>query len=168
MSMRTNPNALSSKNALRVTHSDTEAVYIDRDGSPVLDAPTIETIRVGKVNKVTRNPSLSAVYPASAKGGRQIVAKREILIRHKIDDANYEEPIKVTLSIEAGNGAINYLNTLDGSSAAKFIADMCVQAPSALVQFETHQDYASQSDTQPVIDGLLFGACEWNNIPTTT
>lgn len=160
---------LSSANALERINEGSEAIYVDRDWTPDQESPCVTTLRSNKLNKVSRSPLYPAVYAASAKGGKQVVAKREILVKHTgADGVIYQDPLKVTISCEVGNGLINYYNTLVGGRPISVeIAREIRKVIDVLTCYEQESSGNwNMSSTQAQLDAMLWGSAEWKNIPT--
>lgn len=165
---------LSSENAIRISHDgDREYTYVDQDYTETSDAPTLVTMRSEAVNSVSRNPLKKLVFAKSAKGGRLISGKRELVCRRLIDGVYYDDPIKLILTVEISNGAINELESVGAGNAAKFIASEITKLPdlflaNSFVVSNDNYEISLLSDRQPQIERMLYGNAEWANEPIGT
>lgn len=170
-------NVLSSENAIRISHrDDAEYTYVDQDYTSIPDAPTLVTLRSEQVNNVSRNPLKKLVYAKSAKGGRLISGKRELVIRRLIDGMYYDEPVKLILTCEISNGAIAELE--QDAMAAKYLAQEIAKMPDLFIAHEYYTDTDVSGDKhttiemsvegQPQLERMLYGNAEWVNVPEET
>lgn len=168
---------LSSENAIRISHrDDAEYTYVDQDFTSMPDAPTLVTLRSEQVNNVSRNPLKKLVYAKSAKGGRLISGKRELVIRRLIDGMYYDEPVKLILTCEISNGAIAELE--QDAMAAKYLAQEIAKMPDLFIQNEyytetdasgdKHTTFEYSMEGQPQLERMLYGNAEWVNVPEET